>query len=653
MAKSVLAELVTKMTVESSQFKKELERTTAKTVKFGKEQKRAANDAVFSNKKMSGAFRQAANSASALQGPMGGVSSRISVLASGFSSVGVVATTAGLAISGLGAIAALSVGQFSELEKRLLRTEALFKATSGAAGLTTNELADLANEVAENTLASVAGVTQAINVLQTFKSISGDTFTRTVELSQDLAAVMGTDVKNASLQLGKALEDPVTGLNSLRRSGVSFTDSQKNVIQNLVETGNVAQAQEMILNSLEGQVGGAGKAEGAGLAGATDLLGQRWDELLESFAKTTGVGTGTTSALNAISGALAGITGAIGGTDELTRLVDTLAFLNSQTSLYSGDDLAGLEAKKAAVQAQIDVINNKEVLEQEIIAQGIINKDKLEQEAQAAKLQKQQQTGLKQLEAIQKQTAGEKERVVDSWNERNAIIESLLLSEKDIRERGYDSLIELQEAYYIKSGDLGREELAQVEAKEAQKAKSETDAAEKIKSIKQQELITNKKIATDDFFSNLQIAGQKNEKLAAIAKAGAIVNATIKTYESVNNALAAPYPPPIPQIFAAAALAAGLSNVAAIRNTPIAGARAVGGPVSGGKTYLVGEKGPELFTAGATGQITSNSNLQKAGRSSTINQYSVYVNPPIGTSQGEINKLGKMIIKAIAREERR
>ncbi len=45
----------------------------------------------------------------------------------------------------------------------------------------------------------------------------------------------------------------------------------------------------------------------------------------------------------------------------------------------------------------------------------------------------------------------------------------------------------------------------------------------------------------------------------------------------------------------------------------IAGARAKGGPVEGGKTYLVGEKGPELFTVpGTGGQITSNANLQKA-----------------------------------------
>lgn len=39
------------------------------------------------------------------------------------------------------------------------------------------------------------------------------------------------------------------------------------------------------------------------------------------------------------------------------------------------------------------------------------------------------------------------------------------------------------------------------------------------------------------------------------------------------------------------------------------GGKAMGGPVSGGTTYLVGEEGPELFTPGASGNITPNHEL--------------------------------------------
>ncbi len=41
----------------------------------------------------------------------------------------------------------------------------------------------------------------------------------------------------------------------------------------------------------------------------------------------------------------------------------------------------------------------------------------------------------------------------------------------------------------------------------------------------------------------------------------------------------------------------------------VSGGRAVGGPVTPGSTYLVGEQGPELFTPSENGAITSNANL--------------------------------------------
>ena len=39
------------------------------------------------------------------------------------------------------------------------------------------------------------------------------------------------------------------------------------------------------------------------------------------------------------------------------------------------------------------------------------------------------------------------------------------------------------------------------------------------------------------------------------------------------------------------------------------GGRAIGGPVKPGTQYLVGEKGPELFTPNQSGQITPNNKL--------------------------------------------
>ena len=54
-------------------------------------------------------------------------------------------------------------------------------------------------------------------------------------------------------------------------------------------------------------------------------------------------------------------------------------------------------------------------------------------------------------------------------------------------------------------------------------------------------------------------------------------------------------------------------------NVPFLGKRASGGAVSAGQPFLVGERGPELFTPSSYGQITRNSQLGSGGI--TVNVY--------------------------------
>ncbi len=44
----------------------------------------------------------------------------------------------------------------------------------------------------------------------------------------------------------------------------------------------------------------------------------------------------------------------------------------------------------------------------------------------------------------------------------------------------------------------------------------------------------------------------------------------------------------------------------------LSGARASGGPVASGDSYLVGERGPEIFTPNASGNIIANNNIGKS-----------------------------------------
>ena len=57
--------------------------------------------------------------------------------------------------------------------------------------------------------------------------------------------------------------------------------------------------------------------------------------------------------------------------------------------------------------------------------------------------------------------------------------------------------------------------------------------------------------------------------------------------------------------------------------------KADGGPVSGGSPYIVGERGPELFVPGQSGQVVSNDNMRSA-----MGRYQRSAGLPGGASQG-------------------
>lgn len=63
---------------------------------------------------------------------------------------------------------------------------------------------------------------------------------------------------------------------------------------------------------------------------------------------------------------------------------------------------------------------------------------------------------------------------------------------------------------------------------------------------------------------------------------------------------------------------AGAANLSSLAGLDFSGFRAAGGPVARGGSYIVGERGPELFTPGTSGTITPN-NALGGGNNITVN----------------------------------
>lgn len=111
-------------------------------------------------------------------------------------------------------------------------------------------------------------IKEAQATLLTFGQVTGDAFDRGIQAATDMSELLGTDLQGATIQIGKALNDPVKGLTALSRAGVSFTADQAEMIKGMVAAGDAAGAQQIILSELEKQFGGTAAAIAGTDAGA-------------------------------------------------------------------------------------------------------------------------------------------------------------------------------------------------------------------------------------------------------------------------------------------------------------------------------------------------------------------------------------------------
>lgn len=137
---------------------------------------------------------------------------------------------------------------------------AVIESTNRAAGRSLEQLKEQAQALQDVTLFGDEEVQRAQNLLLTFTNIQGDVFDRTTETALDLSVALDQDLKTSAIQLGKALQDPIKGVSALSEVGVSFTEQQREQIKALTESGEVAEAQGLILETLETQVKGSAQA---------------------------------------------------------------------------------------------------------------------------------------------------------------------------------------------------------------------------------------------------------------------------------------------------------------------------------------------------------------------------------------------------------
>lgn len=219
------------------------------------------------------ASKAVADASTNITNSLGNIQSKASNVALTFGAVGV----------GMLAPLGLAVSAAEESQKVYTQLQAVLASTGGAAGVTAEKAVELSKALEHQTTFSDEAVLSTENLLLTFTNIKDNIFPDATKAVLDMSVALGEDTKDASIQLGKALQDPILGITALRRVGVNFNDDQKAVIKNLVETGHSLDAQKMILKELSTEFGGSAAAAATTFEGRMTQLKERTNDMQEKI----------------------------------------------------------------------------------------------------------------------------------------------------------------------------------------------------------------------------------------------------------------------------------------------------------------------------------------------------------------------------------
>jgi phage-related minor tail protein len=200
------------------------------------------------------------------------------------------ALTMGLTLPLVG-LGILGVKGLADAERASAQTAAALKSTGNSARTSVAGIETMAMSLRRMSGVDDEIIQKGANVLLTFTKISnaggkaGGNFDKATEAALNMSVALGTDMKNASLLVGKALNDPIKGVSALRRSGVQLTAQQEKQVKAMVAAGDVAGAQRIILGELETQFGGSAKAAGQTFAGQLSRAKLAVEEMAEAVMR--------------------------------------------------------------------------------------------------------------------------------------------------------------------------------------------------------------------------------------------------------------------------------------------------------------------------------------------------------------------------------
>ena len=553
-------------------------------------------------------------------------------------------------------------------EQAVAQLEAGLASTGGVVGKSLDELKKKAAELQDVTTFGDEDIIQAQSQLLSFTSIVGAEFDKTIEIAADLSTRFGGDLKSSVIQLGKALNDPIANLSALSRSGIQFSDTQKAMIKQLVNSGDLISAQRIILAELETQFGGSARAARDTFGGALEALANAFVDLMEgesglneakdsieefiTLLKDPTVRQSANSLAAVVVKSFSAISKAIAGTVSVTKfLAEELASMASGPAIGDlvrindkitdlSETIAVLESRPGGASHMKRLTEARKELEkytlllsmsQEAVVRSdptdvscakptippaiqdapvLVDNDALraaaEQQAEAIKIIARE---VEILSPQLKSLADDQSLLNKAFRDGQINAETFAIAMASIDQK----MVELQEDT--------QETLEEVTTFADQAARNMQDAFaeflfdpfdEGLDGMLRSFARVMQRMAAEQLAANIFGGSSGSSGSSGSGGLSGLISGAIRIFASSGSGAGAPVVEGIPM-------------------------RALGGPVESSQPYMVGENGPELFVPSAAGSIVPNHSLSEGNETNITNVVALdaeSINDAMSTTQG-------------------
>ena len=350
-----------------------------------------------------------------------------------------------------------SVAAYQQDKQALDILRSTITATGAAAWTSVNDLDAMAKSLQDVTNYSAGTIESMQAVLLGFKNIKGDNFTQATKAILDMATVMKTDLSSAAQSVGKALDDPINGIDSLRKQGFNFSAAQKKLLQDMIDTGDIAGAQKIILDELATTFGGA--AEAGVVAG--EQVKNAWNDLKSGIGEFV-------SELPAL------VLSAVGGEAGLGVILNSMKSLSTAFADFS-ENIKFLQATLGDTDAYTNWYN------------ALADNEKLKEAQRNIAVLTKQMSDLEE----NSQEWSEKFNALDTWKHEERALQYIIKEQEKAqkiaaeRKAAEDEINELMFAISQKYENLGKDDpVIQLEKYKKQLEKIAAERAKLLKPVK-------------------------------------------------------------------------------------------------------------------------------------------------------------------------